>query len=102
MQARVSELDSALDKSKNMCTLLNNRLADAEARSQKAAQSAADMERKVTNMTEETALHKSQCASLAALVQDTEGRLSEATKGHDSTKVALEEAKRKVTGLLWL
>lgn len=79
-----------------MHMLLDSRATDAEAKLQKATQSIAELERKLSNHREETQLFKSQNVSLTQLLQETQDKLSEASKENASLTQARDECRRKV------
>lgn len=100
LQARITELESALEKSNNMSVVLNSKWTDAENRVTKAQQAVVELERKLANIFEETALHRSQTASVSAMMLEVEGKLQQSEQLYAQSLEELEEQKRKVCEVL--
>lgn len=85
-QARISELESSLDKSKNFSSLLAGKANDAEARLAKAQTVIGELERRVSQAVEEAGLHKGQSAAIVHMLAQAEAQLGEEKRANDDLK----------------
>jgi uncharacterized coiled-coil protein SlyX len=89
MQARIADLESAK-------ATLNERTLDAESRAAKAVQHALELDRKFAQVAEETALHKSQVASLTQALQDVQTEVAQSTMQASLANSSADEQRKKV------